>query len=43
MTPRSKVTKIKRLERQQLKHMANPKIFKNLELRIQTLQNTKRR
>ena len=43
MTPRSKATKIKRLEVQALKHISNKDMFRRLKLRVQTLKNTARK
>ena len=42
MTPRSKTTRLKRLENQQLKLVNNPVKYENLEKRIQTLKKAKK-
>ena len=41
MTPRSKATRLKRLENQKLRLANNPVKYENLEKRIKTLQTTK--
>lgn len=42
MTPRSKTTRLKRLENQKLRLVSNPVKYENLEKRIQTLKKAKK-